>query len=65
MQKPTEKPLKVYTESLLAVNSLTVQLLDVGRLEMLVVVDGLALVSEVPRLVLGGMELENCFQMRP
>ena len=51
------------TESLLAVNLFILQLRDVGRLEVLVVVEGsvdeLALVNEVPRIVLGGLELEN------
>ena len=49
------------TESLLAVNLFILQLRDVGRLEVLVVVEGsvdeLALVNEVPRIVLGGLEL--------
>ena len=51
------------TESLLAVNLFILQLRDVGRLEVLVVVEGsvdeLALVNEVPRIVLGGLELED------
>ena len=51
------------TESLLAVNLFILQLRDVGRLEVLVVVEGsvdeLALVNKVPRIVLGGLELED------
>ena len=48
---------------MLAVNSFILQLWDVGRLEVLVVVEGsvdeLALVNEVPWIVLGGLELED------
>ena len=48
---------------MLAVNLFILQLRDVGRLEVLVVVEGsvdeLALVNEVPRIVLGGLELED------